>query len=261
MKRWPRTLARLVLGCAAGLCLAACTYLGADNPPRLPSPGAKPPAADASMDAEGRRILRDSMDALQMATEVKVSAEGSTDGVPFNYEVAGDYDFEYAQSFEMWDGKGHVQWLADGMTSSYFVKANKWHGDLIEPTDHEDFLNALSEDRWLKLPESEVASMIVVSDEIDQLLDFLEDSVDYKHMKYQGILDLDGIPAHRFSSPESTLWLSTDESPLPIRLETVSYDPYTRMTSTYKDWDEGFFHDLPAEGQYATVPERTNRKA
>jgi len=201
------------------------------------------------------------MDALQLATEVKVSAEGTSDGVPFNYEVAGDYDFEYAQSFEMRDGKGHVQWLADGPTSNYFVKANQWHGDLIEPTDHEDFLNALSEERWLKLPESEAASMILVSDEIDDLLDFLEDSINYKHMKYQGVLDLDGVPAHRFSSPESTLWLSADDSPLPIRLETVGYQPYTRMTSNYRDWNEEVFQDLPPEGHYVTVPERTSRKA
>lgn len=264
MKRRLRSLTLLAMGCAAGLCLASCTYLGADNAPRLHSPGANQssaPSTDASSDAEGRRILRDSMDALQTVMEVKVSAKGTTDGVPFSYEVSGDYDFANLQAFEMRDGKGHVQWLADGSTSTYFVKANKWHGDLIEPTDHVDFLDALREDRWLMLPKSEAASMILASDEIDELIDFIEASVDYKHMKYQGVHDLGGVPAHRFSSPESTLWLSNTSSPLPMRLETVSYDPYTRMTSTYRDWDEEILLDLPVKGEYATVSERTNRKA
>lgn len=266
MRRRLRTLARLALGCAAALCLASCTYFGADDAPRLPSPGAKPPtappvvtSADAELDAKGRRILRDSLDALQMSAEVKVSAEGTMDGVPFSYEVDGDYDFMHSQSFEMREGKGHVQWLAEGSTSTYFVKANKWHGDLIEPTNHVDYLNALREDRWLRLPESEVASMILVSGEIDELIDFIEGSVDYKHMKYQGVHDLDGVPAHHFSAPESTLWLSTNNSPLPLRLETVTYGPYTRMTSVYRDWNEEIHHELPAEGQFATVSEHTNR--
>lgn len=199
MKHRPRTLTCLALYCAAGLALTSCSFIGADQLRHTRSPESL--STDPALETTGQAILEDALDALLEANEVKVRAKGSTDGVPFSYVVAGDYDFEYAQSFEMRDGKGHVQWLADGPTSTYFVKANNSHGDLIEPTDHEDFLNALREDRWLRLPESEVASMILVSDEIDELFDFLESSIDHEDMKYQGVLDLDGVPAHRFSSP------------------------------------------------------------
>lgn len=33
------------------------------------------------------------------------------------------------------------------------------------------------------------------------------------------------------------------------------------MTSTYRDWNEEIYHELPVEGEYAAVPELTTRKA
>ncbi|MGL3808000.1 hypothetical protein ACSYDW_18125 [Paeniglutamicibacter sp. R2-26] len=265
MKQHTRLLAALAMGSAAALCLASCTYLGVEGSPAHSSPATAPSAAAGpaapGLESAGKDLLADAIDALLAAEKVTVSARGTMDGVPFSYEASGDYDLLGTQHFEMRDGRGHVEWLAAEAGNAYYVKANKWHGDMIEPTDHLDYLDALREDRWLKLPGSEVASMVLVSDEIDDLSDFLEDSSFNEQMKYQGLLELDGVPAHRFSSPEATLWLSDDPSPLPLSLETVGYEPYTRMTSTYTGWNEAVHHEMPAEGDYATVSEFTSRTA
>ncbi|PQZ92795.1 hypothetical protein CQ018_09930 [Arthrobacter sp. MYb227] len=248
----PRILKLLALGCAAVLSLSSCSAWDPIVPNRpikdaaSPAPTA-PPGTNHSLQTRGRGILETSLDSLEDAYEVKVATTGSLNGVPFEYTVSGDYEEFNTQAYEMRQGPGHVSWLADSSTGSYYVKANKQHGYLINPTDNKAFLNALSEDRWLLLPDSEYPSMILVSDEIDDLTDFLEEAIDTSMLDYLGLETFEGVSAHRFNSANATLWLAADDSALPLRLQTVAYDPYMPMVSDYRDWNQENFHKLPED--------------
>lgn len=214
-----------------------------------------PPTSNHSRQTRGQEILETSLESLEDAYEVKVNATGSLDGVTFEYTVSGDYEELNTQAYEMRQGPGHVSWLADSSTNSYYVKANKQHGYLINPTDNKDFLEALSEDRWLMLPDSEYPSMILVSDEIDDLTDFLEEAIDTSMLDYLGLETFEGVSAHRFNSANATLWLAADDSALPLRLKTVASDPYLLMVSDYRDWNQESFHRLPDDSEYVVLGE------
>lgn len=213
------------------------------------------------MQTRGHAILETSLESLDDAYEVKVSATGSIDGVAFEYTLSGDYDEINTQAFEMREGPGYVSWLADSATDTYYVKANKQHGDLIIPTDNQEFLNALREDRWLKLPDSEDHSMFLVSDEIDALTEFIEEAIDVSSLDYLGVEMLEGKSAHRFNSANATLWLSNDALALPLRFETVDFEPYRPIVSTYQDWNQENFHELPDENDVAVLGEDATQSA
>lgn len=256
----PRALSLLALGCAAILTLSSCSAGGSMAPNRPIRDAASvspviPAPTEHSLQTRGHEILEKSIKSLEDAYEVKVATTGSLDGVAFEYTVSGDYEGLGTQSYEMRQGPGHVRWLADGRTDSYYVKANKQHGFLINPTDNAAFLNALSEDRWVLLPDSEYPSMIWVSDEIDDLTDFLEEAMDTSMLEYLGIEAFQGASAHRFNSANATLWLAVDGSALPLHLQTVAVDPSLRMDSDYRDWNQKTIHELPDDNEITVLEE------
>lgn len=260
MTSGPRILSLLALGCAACLTLSSCSSFGPlvpHRPAKVATSGipAAPPSISHSLQARGHEILQRSLESLADAYEVRVSTAGSLDGVAFEYTVSGDYEEVGIQAYEMRQGLGHVSWLADSSTNSYFIKANKQHGQLISPTNNEDFLNALSEDHWLLLPESEEAAMILVSDEIDDLTDFLEEAIDTSMLDYLGVESFEGTSAHRFNSANATLWLTADDSALPLRLQSVGFDPYLIMASSYQAWNQENFLQLPDDDQVIMLEE------
>lgn len=256
----PRILSLLALGCAAILTLSSCSARGSMVPNRPTrdaasvSPVTEAPTGDL-LQTRGHEILEKSFKSLEDAYDVKVATTGTLDGVAFEYTLSGDYEGLGTQAYEMRQGPGHVRWLADGSTNSYYVKANKQHGFLINPTDNVAFLNALSEDHWVLLPDSEYPSMIWVSDEIDDLTDFLEEAMDTSALEYLGVETFQGAAAHRFNSANATLWLAADDSALPLQLETVADDSSLRMVSEYRDWNQKTIHELPNENEITVLEE------